>query len=122
MENMDLLYSIFSDGMLWSTIPLLIVTGVGEAHMALSATGHMLAQTAILLVFVGWVWFWFYIGEYCRQRYQLAIQDFSQPKLPVNGNSNPPVVKILVEQMSLEDPEAVNVNNERNQRKYASNH
>jgi hypothetical protein len=122
MENMEIIFSIFSDLMFWSSIPILIVTGIWEARLALSATGHMLAQIAIVLVVLGWVRFWFFTGEYCRLRNRPTIREHSQHKLPTDVNSNPPVEKNLVEETCFGDPEAVDARNEINQRKYAANH
>ena len=122
-ENMDAYFLVFSDLMLFSSIPVLIGGGIWETNLALSVTGHTLALLAILLVVLRWDWFWFSLGENRRLRFEQDLRDNLQQKSPTRMSFNLVSEKNLFEETSEADGgNAKDTNNKKNLRNYDANH
>lgn len=122
-ENMDAYFLVFSDIMLFSSIPVLIGGGIWETNLALSVTGHTLALLAILLVVLRWDWFWFSLGENRRLRFEQDLRDNLQQKSPTRMSFNLVSEKNLFEETSEADGgNAKDTNNKKNLRNYDANH
>jgi hypothetical protein len=70
--DMDSIFLVFCDLMLWSSIPMTLGAGIWETHLAISETSHTLVQIMLLTAIIGWVWFWFFTGEQRRSEYQFS--------------------------------------------------
>ena len=122
-ENMDAYFLVFSDLMLFSSIPVLIGGGIWETNLALSVTGHTLALLAILLVVLRWDWFWFSLGENRRLRFEQDLRDNLQQKSPTRMSFNLVSEKNLFEETSEADGgNAKDTNNKKNLMNYDANH
>jgi hypothetical protein len=62
-KNMNNIYSVFADVMLWGSIPLLLALFDWEHGLGISNTYHILAQILLLIFVCRWALFWFTYGE-----------------------------------------------------------
>ncbi|MHB8112618.1 MAG: hypothetical protein ACYDHA_04060 [Bellilinea sp.] len=55
-------FSVFTDVMLWGTIPLMGLLGLWEYHLAMSEADHKLVQMMLVIIVFTWAYFWNSMG------------------------------------------------------------
>ncbi len=76
---MDTIFSLFVNAMLWGTVPLTLAVGYWERRLAISNSGHELAEVFLVALMFAWVYFWYCIGEYQSITHYLPESDEPQP-------------------------------------------
>jgi len=120
---MDIFTVIFSDLMVWSSIPMVVGAGIWETHLDLSVTSHTLLRIGILLLLLAWIRFWFSISEVQRLRNLMGSPAASQHDSPSTLPISQPVDNNLFIIPCSDAPEkADETGNKIDQRTYVTNH